>query len=450
MVTPLKLSTKPTSFTANNLINQTRALFSELPDIRKKATANNLKYAIFDAALSAFSVFFTPSPSFLDYQVRMQKKLGKNNAQSLFGGHQIPSANQIRNLLDPVPPETIYPLLASIGEGLYQHGYLNSFRSIGGTLLMPIDGTDFFCSQKISCPCCHRQTLNNGKTLYRHTAITPVIVAPRHSHVVPLRPEFVTPQDGHNKQDGEIAASKRWLNTWGSDYLAWHVTLLGDDLYCHQPFCQEAIGHGFEVLVVCKPDSHPVLYEWIADFERTAQVRHLERTRWDGKQRLTEHYRYMNQIPLRDSDDALMLNWCEITMTNAKGERLYKNAWATTHGITDENVASIVTAGRTRWKIENENNNILKNNGYHFDHNFGHGKQHLSNLLATLILLAYLLHTALDWMDTTYQTVRRLLPSRQTFLEHLRALLQYIPFNSWDHLLHFMLNGLEAQIPDSS
>ena len=112
MVTPLKLSTKPTSFTANNLINQTRALFSELPDIRKKATANNLKYAIFDAALSAFSVFFTPSPSFLDYQVRMQKKLGKNNAQSLFGVHQIPSANPIRNLLDPVPPETIYPLLA--------------------------------------------------------------------------------------------------------------------------------------------------------------------------------------------------------------------------------------------------------------------------------------------------------------------------------------------------
>ena len=109
-----------------------------------------------------------------------------------------------------------------------------------------------------------------------------------------------------------------------------------------------------------------------------------------------------------------------------------------------------MTAGRTRWKIENENNNILKNNGYHFDHNFGHGKQHLSNLLATLILLAYLLHTALDWMDTTYQTVRRLLPSRQTFFEHLRALLQYIPFNSWDHLLHFMLNGLEAQIPDSS
>ena len=112
MVTHLKLSTKPTSFTANRLINQTHTLFSELPDIRKKATANNLKYAIFGAALSAWSVFFTPSPS-LDYQVRMPKKLGKNNAPSLFGVHQIPSANQIRNLLDPVPPETIYPLLAS-------------------------------------------------------------------------------------------------------------------------------------------------------------------------------------------------------------------------------------------------------------------------------------------------------------------------------------------------
>lgn len=440
-------SSKPSLFTTANLINKTRLACENLPDSRKKATANNLKYAIADAALSAFSVFFTQSPSFLDYQTRMQKAHGKNNAQSIFGVHQIPSANQIRKLLDPVPPETVFPLLREIGDGRHQHGYLAPFRCVSGTLLAALDGTDFFSSEKISCPCCSHQTLKNGKTWYRHSAITPVIVAPGQAHVIPLPPEFIRPQDGQEKQDCELAAGKRWLNAWGAHYATWRVTLLGDDRYCHQPFCEAAIASGFDVLLVCKPQSHAVLYEWLADFERAGQVCVIGHTRWNGKQRLTERYRYMNRLPLRDS--ALMLNWCELTITDAKGKPVYQNAWVTTHLINDENVAQIVAAGRARWKIENENNNVLKKPGYHFEHNFGHGKQHLSNLLATLILLAYLLHTIFDWMDTAYHTIRSFLPSRRTFFEHLRALLLYLPFDSWEHLMSFMLKGLSAEILDS-
>lgn len=450
MAAPFEPSSKPTPFTASSVINELQAAFSVLPDTRKTATSNNLKYAVKDAAMSAFGVFFTQSPSFLDYQTRMQKKHGKNNAQSIFGIYKLPSTNQVRNLLDPVSPEMVYPLLAKVSDGLYHNGYLAKFRSIGDTLLMPIDGTDFFSSEKISCPCCTRQTLKNGKILYRHTAVTPVIVAPGQADVIPLPPEFVRPQDGQEKQDCELAAAKRWLDAWGAYYSLWGITILGDDLYCHQPFCQAAIDQGYHVLLVCKPDSHPLLYEWIADFERTGHVSTLERTRWDGKQRLTEHYRYMNQVPLRDSDDSLMLNWCELTVTDADGKIVYKNAWATTHLITDENIVEVAAAGRARWKVENENNNVLKNQGYHFDHNFGHGKEHLSNLLASLILLAYLLHTVLGWMDVTYRTVRSLLPSRRTFFEHLRALIQYFPFDSWDHLMNLMLDGLDDEIPDKN
>jgi hypothetical protein len=115
---------------------------------------------------------------------------------------------------------------------------------------------------------------------------------------------------------------------------------------------------------------------------------------------------------------------------------------ATPHPITDDNVAQIVAAGRARWKIENENNNALKNHGNHFDHNFGHGKLHLSNVLAALIRSSHLLHTTLDWLAACYRAVRSLLPSRRTFFEHLRAQLQYIPFDNWDHLRSFMLAGL--------
>lgn len=437
-------SSTPALFTIAELITKASAVFNGLPDSRN-AASNNLKYTVTDAVLSAFSVFFTQSPSFLDYQIRMQKDCGKNNAQSIFGVHQIPSDNQIRNILDPIPPETLLPIIAEVGDELYKNGYLTPFRSINDTLLVALDGTDFFSSAKISCPLCSTQTLKNGDTLHRHIAITPVIVAPRQASVVALPPAFVQPQDGHEKQDCEIAAAKRWLSDWGSHYAPWRLTLLGDDLYCHQPFCQMAIDQGFHVLMTCKPNSHPILYEWIADFERMEQVQCVEKSRRNGKQHLTESYRYMNQVPLRDGNDALMLNWCELTVTNAHGKIVFRNAWATTHKIGDNNVAEIAAAGRCRWKIENENNNVLKNHGYHFDHNFGHGKLHLANFLATLNLLAFLLHTVLDWVDVYYHTVRSLLPSRRTFFEHLRALMQYFPFDNWEQLMDFMINRLDGK-----
>jgi len=216
---------------------------------------------------------------------------------------------------------------------------------------------------------------------------------------------------------------------------------LGDDLYCHQPFCETVKQQQMDFLFVCKPDSHALLYEWVADFTRTGEVRTLENSRWNGKQRLTERYRYISQVPLRDSDDALLVNGCQVTITNAKQELVYRNAWATSHAIDEDNGGQIVAAGRARWKVENENNNVLKNHGYHFNHNVAHGKQHLSNFLATLDLLAFLAHTALEWLDEAYRVVRSSAPSRRTFFENLRTLLQFIPFDNWQHLMQFMLNG---------
>jgi hypothetical protein len=138
------------------LLTETRALFSNLPDARKIATSNNLKYAVEDAALSAFSVFFTQSPSFLDYQTRMEANSGKSNAQSIFGVHKIPSMNQLRTILDPISPETLSPLFRKISSTLYQQEHLKPYRAIENTLLLALDGTDTFSSEKISCPCCQQ------------------------------------------------------------------------------------------------------------------------------------------------------------------------------------------------------------------------------------------------------------------------------------------------------
>lgn len=248
------------------------------------------------------------------------------------------------------------------------------------------------------------------------------------------------------KCDCEIAAAKRWLTTHAEKYRAQRITVLGDDLYCHEPFCEALLRESFHFILVCRPDSHQTLYEHLDGIALPT----VFGKRWTGKTEEIYTYRYLNQVPLRDDDDARLVNWCEITVTRADGKQLYKNAFATDHWLTDQTVAAIVQSGRTRWKVENENNNTLKTKGYNLEHNFGHGKQHLASLLATFNLLSLLFHTLLELLDLKYRLLRQHLPTRKTFFNDLRALTRYLLFESWDHLLTFMIEGLELAVPPNS
>lgn len=139
-----------------------------------------------------------------------------------------------------------------------------------------------------------------------------------------------------------------------SHHLPVDTTILGDDLYCRQPFCQQLLQQGRHFILVCKPDSHRTLYEWADDFQRLGHVGVLEKKRWTGKQRQIERYRFVNQVPLRNTDDALMVNWCEVEVIDGQGKAIYRNAFATDYTLDKNNVEEVVKAGRTRWKIEND------------------------------------------------------------------------------------------------
>jgi hypothetical protein len=420
-----------------------RQVLESLPD---KRTGKNTRYGIEDAALSAFSVFFTQTPSFLAYQRTMEKTKGRSNAQSLFGVHKIPSDNHIRDLLDPAKPEQMFPVFEKIFQRLKQKGKLKSFRALDNNLLMALDGTEYFSSSQIHCPHCSFRKLKSGETHYFHSVITPVIVSPKQPHVIPLIPEFIVPQDGHDKQDCENTAAKRWLLQHGKHYSSLKITVLGDDLYCRQPLCQLLLEQQFNFILVCRPESHTTLYEHLEGICLPTVII----KRWTGKVEETYTYRYLNGVPIKDGNDALLVNWCELTVTRENGKIVYKNSFATNHTITDETVVEIVLAGRTRWKVENENNNTLKTKGYNLEHNFGHGQQHLASFLATLNILSLLFHTLLELLDEKYKLLRDHLPTRKTFFNDLRALTRYLVFDSWDHLLTFMIQGLELDLPPNS
>jgi hypothetical protein len=416
-----------------------RTTLGGLPDRR---TGDNVRYSMQDIGLAAFSVFFTQCPSFLAHQSTMQKAKGQSNARTLFHLEEIPCDNHIRDMLDPVPPEALFACYDQVFESLRQTDQLQSWRVLQGKQLLALDGTWYFSSQKIHCPNCSCMEHKNGEKTYYHSAITPVIVSPGQPHAIPLRPEFITPQDGHTKQDCEIAAAKRWLEKNAAQYALLKAILLGDDIYAHQPFCRRSQLHGFDFIFVCKPDSHTTLYNYVHLLQRPDLGTLSARVKV-GAHFHTYQYRYANGVPLAEGADALKVNWCEVTVTDHKCKVVYKNGFITNLKITDNNVATLVAAGRARWKIENENNNTLKTKGYHLEHNFGHGQQHLSSLLAAMNILAFLYHTFLSFADEHYRLIRAHLPNRKTFFDDLRALTRYMLFPNWAALMDFMMRGLE-------
>ncbi len=417
---------------------------ADLPDLRKPSP--NTRYTIQGAALGAFGIFFTQSPSFLDYQRRLKQRQGYDNAQTLFGVEPIPCDNQVRTLLDPIAPSYFNPVFFEVFAHLDQQHLLDPFRVLDQQVLVSLDGTQYFSSKAIHCPNCLTRQLSNGQTLYYHPVITPVVVCPGRSEVIALPPEYLMPQDGHDKQDCEQAAGKRWITQHAPALVPQHVTLLGDDLSSKQPFCSLAQHQGFNFILVCKPDSHAKLYERLAFWQAQDAMAQYEHRRWNGRVTEVTRYRFVNDVLLQDGQQALSVNWVEITVVNAKtGEQLYYNTFITNHRLSTENVAQVAQAGRGRWKVENENNNVLKTKGYHLEHNFGHGKQYLSATMLSLNLLAFLFHTVLEWSDAQYALLRRVLARRQTFFDDIRALTRYMVFQSWHHLMDFMIRGLELE-----
>jgi hypothetical protein len=425
------------------LVGRLREVFAGLPDRR---TGKNKSYSMLDAALGAFAVFFAQSPSFLASQKAMQKSRGQSNARTLFGMDRVPSDNHVRALIDVAPPEKLHPAFDALFDALRACGFLDGFHGFRGSRLVALDGTQTHHSEAVHCKNCTVREHSGGRTTYSHSALTPVLVRPGDSRAVPLRPEFVVPQDGHDKQDCEIAAAKRWLDRDAGRYReeGAPTTYLGDDLYAHEPFCRKVLGRGEHFLFTCLAASHRTLYAWLALLEEGRDVRTAVR-RVKNKEQHWEEWtvRHAADLPLTDGGKALRVNWLELVVRDGKGRETYRNAWITDWALDDGAAFEAAASGRARWNIENGSNNTLKTKGYHLEHNFGHGELHLSNTLVAMNILAFLLHTCLDAADGAYRLVRAALPSRQTFFEHLRALTTYLCFPTWDALLDFMMQGLE-------
>src|SRR5664279_2491527 len=398
-----------------------KAVCAAFPDSREGRGGN---IAVADFGLSAFAMFFMQSASFLSYQRALEKGHGRSNCQTLFGIGKIPSDNYIRDMLDAADPALLAPCFERLETLLAKPALRQSFGRLGGRTLVALDGTEYFCSQKIGCPHCLTRKRANGKTESYHSMLAATVVAPGHSRVVPLMPEFIAPQDGAEKQDCERNAVKRWFGKHHARLAPLRPIYLGDDLFACEPVAKMVCDAGGDFIFTCKPGSHAALYDFIDGAE---PFRHTEKVA-NRKTKDTHRYRWFEAVPLRDGKDAMLVNWIGFEILDAKGRVKYSMAWVTSLAVTKQNVAEIAACGRARWKIENETFNVMKNHGYELEHNFGHGETFLAMTLAALNLLAFAWHSALDLLEPPWQAAREAAAKRTSFFAYLGTLTSFVVF----------------------
>ena len=154
----------------------------------------------------------------------------------------------------------------------------------------------------------------------------------------------------------------------------------------------------------------------------------------------TRTYQWFNDVPIRDGDEAMRVNWMALQI-HRNGRKTYESHFITSIPVTRNNVRQLLDCARSRWKIENESFNELKNNGYHLEHNFGHGQKGLTNVLLVLNFIAFAIHTVCDEMCRLWQKARKKLVTRRDFFTDLAVLPKYLYFDNWESLLKKLVQG---------
>lgn len=384
--------------------------------------------------MSGFACMYFQDPSLNEFQRQMEEERHANNLRTLFGVRHIPKNTQLRDRLDTIPSDTLAPIFKELFNRLRRHKHLEDYAIFPNTLLCVIDGTQYHSSKDIHCEQCLHKTHKNGEITYSHAVLQGAIMHPDKKQVLPVMPEAIQNTDGTDKQDCESNAAKRFIAHLKKAHPRQSFTICGDGLMSHQPMIETIKDHGMHYLLVAKPGDHKYLFEWVNEFSEVPSLEII-----DDKGR-THRYRWKNAVPLHGEAHAVNVNFLEYHLINAQGKVTYRNSWVTDFPVSEHNIISLVRAGRCRWKIENECFNTLKNQGYYIEHNYGHGKKHLSYNMYLLTLLAFYFHQIFELTDGVYQACRKKLVSKRYLWEVLRGKIREIIFESWEQLMDFVLN----------
>lgn len=410
---------------AKGMVGEVRKILKNI-SVKLKSKGRPQEISGIDCIMSAVAMFSIKLPSLLCFDNLVHEDTAlRNNLKTLYWIDHVPSDTRMREVLDEVNPRDLRCAFLSIFE-MVQRGQVLADYQFFETYLLAIDGTGMFESNKIHCSNCCEKHHRDGQISYYHNVLAGAIVHPDKKQVIPLCPEPILKHDGSTKNDCEQNASRRFLDDMKAEHPRLKLTILSDALHSTGPQVNYLNSLGYSFILNVKPGSHSSLFDWLLGLKlETVAIT-------KGKNKY--NFRFINGVPLNGIQEAPEINFLECKAVEIDGKTVKEHffTWVTNHTITSQNVYEFMRAGRTRWKIENETFNTLKNQDYQFEHNFGHGRKNLTSVFALLMLLAFLIDQVQEAVCGLFQTALALKRSRKSLWSAMRGLFENVFIPSWE------------------
>lgn len=417
---------------ARGLLRIVGESFKKVEEPRRGTQGVAPEISLRDCLVSGLALFKLKFPSLLQFDQSRGEETIRQNLETLFRVRNVPSDTYLRERLDPVSPEDLRPAFKKVFSSLQRGKVLERYAFLDGHYLVAADGTGYFSSKEIHCKNCCEKNHRDGTKTYYHQMLAATIVHPDRREVIPLCPEPILKGDGAKKNDCERNAAARFIPKLRTEHPHLPMIFTEDALGANAPHIRLLQEHNIRYIIVVKPDSNKALFEWLEGVERGALA-------WTTDDGITHRVEYLNGIPLNDANPDLEVNFFGY-WAYRDGQQIYHNTWITDFTIDNDNAYRLVQGGRAKWKIENETFNTLKNQGYQFEHNFGHGKENLTTIFALLMMLAFLIDQTEQMCCHLFQAARENAGSKVRLWDLIRGAILWLHLDSWATLYERVTN----------
>lgn len=415
-------SVEKKQLSAKGMLQKVRSIFKRVPEPPRNPKGVKGRISLVDCLMSGLAVFGLKFPSLLQFDESREEEVIRNNLKTLYSVEEAPCDTSMRERLDQVDPTTLRPAFTSIFSLLQRGKVLEDYKILGKYIVIACDGTGMFSSNTVHCENCCEKHHKDGQVTYYHQMLGAVVVHPDQKEVFPLCPEPISKADGSTKNDCEQNAMRRLLADVQREHPRLEVIFTEDALGAKGPYLRHILEIGAHFIVNANPSGNSTLFDWLKGVP-------LEKKKIQTKTESIE-LQFCNGIPLNDANHDLLVNFIDCVIRDRKGKMTHFS-WVTDLLITQDNVHTLARTGRARWRVENETFNTLKNQGYQFEHNFGHGYKNLSHVFGFLMFLAFLIDQVQQRCCGLFQEALKKAKRKTRFWEKLRMYFLEFYIDSW-------------------
>lgn len=417
---------------ADALFATMRTGFGKIPDHRP----GEVTISLADALMSGFAMFSLKDPSLLAFD---ERRHAPQNLLTIYGMGNIPCDTTMREILDGVDPNNLRPLFKDAFRALQRGKVLEKMLFMDVGYLLNLDGTGYFSSKTLHSDACLQRVSKTGQVTYHLQAVGAALVHPDCKEAIVLCPETIRQQDGQTKNDCERNAIRRLLGKLRQDHPHMEFIVNEDSLSSNAPHIDDLEEHKLHYILGVKEGDHKFLFQHVA--QAVEQGEAVELTIEDEKNTaITHSFRIVYRAPLNKSHQEKLVTFVEYWELNNKTGKKQHFSWITDLEVTRENVYQFMRGARARWKIENETFNTLKNQGYQFGHNFGLGKQHLSEVFVLLMMLAFLVDQIQQLCCPLFRAAWKKWKTKRSLWEKVRSKFHEFHIGTMEELYRSLLN----------